>query len=173
MTSRMVSTRTLLLIAFSGCSTVPLPDTGGNSSLDGKWILTTTRNLDPNSKLCDCSVCRKRGVLGLPPVTSSKITIFVRDSKILSAVDVAGASISVPENALWRSDTGVTMNLGDDFDALSAGVYVLSSSSDGSYFLSADADPTATDGRAENVTLAGDQWPARMPSSRIRDRWRR
>lgn len=157
MTSRMLSALTLLLIACSGCSTMLLSDTGGNSSLDGKWTLTTTRNLDPNSKFCQCSVCRKRDALGLPPITSSEITILVRDGKILSAMDGAGASIGVPENALWRSDTGVTLNLVADFDALSAGVYVLSSSSNGSYALSANADPTATDGRAENVTLARDQ----------------
>lgn len=157
MTSRMVSALTLLLIASSGCSTVLLPDTGGNSSLDGNWILTTTHELDQNSKLCHCSVCRKRDALGLPPIARSEITILVRDGKILSAVDVAGDSISVPENALSRSDTTVTMDLGDDFNALSAGVYVLSSSSDGAYALSADADATATDGRAVNVTLAREQ----------------
>lgn len=138
-----------------GCSTVSLPGSGIDASLSGNWTLRTARNIDSKAK-CGCSICRKRDILGLPPLTENAMSVVINAKKISSAADEYGNPIAVPKHTLAVSGSDVILTLESDFYSLPAGDYVLSATVTGGYALNSDNDPTASDGRVVSVSMDRD-----------------
>ncbi|HUN81828.1 MAG TPA: hypothetical protein VMV81_10000 [Phycisphaerae bacterium] len=142
-----------LLLAVSGsCTSVPTSGSGDVSSLNGKWTVMVTRNIDSNAKTCGCSVCRKLEAQGLPPINLSYATIVIDAGRITSASNPDGDSLPVPDHQIALKNTDLVWTLNSEFNALPAGTYVLSGAGDG-FVMTVDSDRTATDGRAVNVYL--------------------
>lgn len=140
-------------LAFCGCGPLSESAVLTGSPLAGKWTLNTAHSVGPNEKTCQCALCRKRELLGLPPLKTSMVSIVADDRSIVSALDDGGNPIDVPANTLTSSGSNVTLVLSSDFGTLPAGTYILSATDDRGYALSAGNEPTTSDGRIVSVSM--------------------